>query len=71
MSAETAMKLDHERLPHLLTRDATPVAEVLRWNAMIQEPDPATGKPIDTETPVHQRLPGDPGIDVPACMQNW
>lgn len=64
--------VEHERLPHILTRDATSPAEVERWNAMQVEADPAGGKPLQSDTPVHQRLPGDPPVEgVPALMQNW
>jgi len=65
------LKIEHERLPHLLTGDATPAAEVAKWNAMQQEKDPETGKPVDSDTPVHQRLAGTPALDVPAIIQNW
>ncbi|MBN9203849.1 zonular occludens toxin domain-containing protein [Methylibium petroleiphilum] len=65
------LKLDHERLPHVLTKDAPPVAQVLKFNAMQQEVDPQTGKAVDSETPVHVRLPNEPAVDVPALMQNW
>lgn len=56
------LALDHERLPHLLTRDATPTAEVEKWNAIKADADSA---------PVYQRLPDEPAHDVPAIMQNW
>ena len=62
--------VDHERLPHILTRDATSPAEVERWNAMETEPG-ESGKPMQSDSPVHQRLPGDPALDVPCLMQNW
>jgi len=65
------LKVDHERLPHLLTGDATPAAEVAKWNAMQQERDPDTGKMIDSDTPVHQRLAGTPPVEVLAIVQNW
>lgn len=60
------LKLEHERLPHILTRDASSPAEVLKWNAMVKGAD---GK--ETEEPVHQRFAGDPPVDVPAIVQNW
>lgn len=65
------LKIPHERLPHLLTKDATSAADVQRWNAMVQEKDEATGKMIDSDTPVHQRLAGEPAKDVEAIVQNW
>lgn len=66
------LKVEHERLPHILTRDGTSPAEVERWNAMVTEQDPNTGKPLASDTPQHQRLPGDPPIEgVPCLMQNW
>jgi hypothetical protein len=61
---------EHERLPHILTRDATSPADVERWNAMEMEVGD-NGKPLASDTPVHQRLPGDPAKDVPCLMQNW
>lgn len=63
--------IEHERLPHMLTKDATSPAEVERWNAMQVETDPTTGKPLQSDTPVHQRLPDQPPVDCPALMQNW
>lgn len=65
------LKVEHERLPHLLTRDVTPPSEVAGWNAMVQEKDETTGKMVDSDIPVHQRLPGEHPKDVPAIMQNW
>jgi zona occludens toxin len=62
--------VEHERLPHILTRDATSPAEVERWNAMKTEASEG-GKPLASDDPVHQRLPGDPAKDVPCLMQNW
>lgn len=62
--------IEHERLPHILTRDATSPAEVERWNAM-QVEQCEGGKSMQSDTPVHQRLPGDPPQDVPCLMQNW
>jgi len=56
------LKIEHERLPHLLTRDSTPSAEVAKWNAI---------QPGTDDEPSHQRLPGDPALEVPAIMQNW
>jgi hypothetical protein len=64
------LNLDHERLPHILTRDGTSPAEVGRWNAMRKERD-ESGKEVESDEPVHVRLPGDPPLDVPAIMQNW
>lgn len=63
------LKLDHERLPHILTGDATPAADVLKWNAMQKEE--VDGKTVESDTPVHQRLPRTPALDVPAIAQNW
>lgn len=66
------LKLEHERLPHLLTRDATPLKDVAEFNAMVTERNEATGKLEETDEPVHKRLPGDPPVvGVPAIMQNW
>jgi len=65
------LTVEHERLPHILTRDATSPADVERWNSMLMEPDEKTGKPLASDTPQHQRLPGDPAVDVPCLMQNW
>jgi zona occludens toxin len=65
------LNVEHERIPHILTRDATSPAEVERWNAMVKEVG-ANGKPLDSDAPQHQRLPGDPAReDVPCLMQNW
>jgi len=63
--------IEHERIPHILTRDATSPAEVERWNAMRQERNEDTGKAVESDAPVHQRLPGDPPLEVPALLQNW
>ncbi len=38
---------------------------------MQQALDPTCGKMIDSEVPAHQRLPNEPALEVPACMQNW
>jgi len=56
------LSIEHERLPHLLTRDASSSAEVEKWNALL---------PGSEGDPVHQRLPGEPVRDVPAILQNW
>lgn len=64
--------LEHERLPHILTRDATSAADVERYNAFEKEEDPSTGKMIDSDRPIYQRLPGEPArADVLPIMQNW
>lgn len=62
--------VEHDRLPHILTRDATSPAEVERWNAMVTERG-EDGKPLQSDAPVHQRLPGEAPQDVPCLMQNW
>jgi zona occludens toxin (predicted ATPase) len=56
------LNLEHERIPHLLTKDSTPNKEVETWNAM---------KADASDEPVHGRLPDQPPVDVPAIMQNW
>ena len=65
------LAVEHESLPHALTRNASSVAEVERWGVRVSEVDEATGKRVESDVPVHQRLPGDPPVDVPALMQNW
>lgn len=62
--------VEHERIPHILTRDATSPAEVERWNAMTVEVG-EDGRKHESETPIHQRLPGEPSKDVPCILQNW
>jgi len=54
--------VEHERLPHILTRESTPDAEVQRWNAL---------QPGASDTPVHMRLPGTPPVDCEPIIQNW
>lgn len=57
------LKLEHERLPHILTRDAVPDKEVQKWNAM---------EPGNDKQPVYQRLPGEPPMEgVPCLVENW
>lgn len=63
------LNVEHERLPHILTGDATPAAEVAKWNAMQKEE--VDGRTVESETPAHQRLPRTPALDVPAIAQNW
>jgi zona occludens toxin len=54
------LKVEHEQLPHKLTGQVTADEEVAKWNQI-----------SDGDQPAHQRLPGDPVRDVPACVQNW
>ncbi len=54
------LKVEHEQLPHKLTGQVTADAEVAQWNEI-----------ADGDQPKHQRLPGQPVRDVPACVQNW
>lgn len=61
--------IEHERLPHILTRDRVLPSEVAKWNEMVSEV--VDGKRVDTDEPVHQRLPVDPPKDVPGLVQNW
>jgi len=63
------LKIEHERLPHILTKDATPVAEVVKWNEM--QGEVVDGKRVESDAPVHQRLPGEHPKDVLAIIQNW
>jgi hypothetical protein len=65
------LNIEHERLPHLLTRDASTALEVERWNQMTKVSDEVSGKVIETDQPVHSRLPDEPARDVPAIIQNW
>lgn len=61
------LKIEHERLPHLLTKDATPAAVVDEWNSM--ETD-SRGK--ETDVPVHKRVAGEPPVTGIECIvQNW
>ena len=55
------LNIEHERLPHLLTKDPSPAAVVAEFNRTED----------DTESPVHKRLPDEPAKAVPALMQNW
>ena len=50
----------HERLPHKLTGEQVTEAEVAKWNKMLGD-----------DLPEHQRLPGQPHLNVPALVQNW
>lgn len=64
------LKIEHERLPHILTRDRVLPSEVAHWNEMVSEV--IDGKRVDTDQPVHQRLASDPPLeDIPAMVQNW
>lgn len=64
------LKVEHERLPHILTRDRVLPSEVAKWNEMVFEV--VEGKKVDTDEPVHQRLASDPPRqDIPALVQNW
>lgn len=63
--------LEHERLPHPLTGEHVSQAEIAKFNAMVKEIDPETGRLVETDTPVYQRLRGTPPLDVPALVQNW
>lgn len=64
------LKIEHERLPHILTRDRLLPSEVAHWNEMVSEV--IDGKRVDTDQPVHQRLASDPPReDIPAMCQNW
>lgn len=63
------LRIEHERLPHILTRDRVLPSEVAKWNEMVCET--VDGKRVETDEPVHQRLPSDPPLDVPALAQNW
>lgn len=64
------LKIEHERLPHILTRDRVLPSEVAFWNEMVSEV--IDGKRVDTDQPVHQRLASDPPReDIPAMVQNW
>lgn len=64
------LKVEHERLPHILTRDRVLPSEVTYWNEMVSEF--VDGKRVDTDQPVHQRLASDPPReDIPAMVQNW
>lgn len=64
------LKIEHERLPHILTRDRVLPSEVAYWNEMVSEV--IDGKRVDTDQPVHQRLASDPPReDIPAMVQNW
>lgn len=71
VSGIRGLVMDHERLPHVLTRDAPQPSEVQKFNAMQTERS-ENGKVEESETPVFQRLPGEPArTDVPALVQNW
>jgi hypothetical protein len=61
--------IEHERLPHILTRDRVLPSEIAKWNEMVSEV--IDGKRADTDEPVNQRLPSDPPKDVPGLVQNW
>jgi zona occludens toxin len=63
--------IEHERLPHLLTKDPSSPVEVAEWNRMQEVFDAATGKKLESDEPVHQRLSNEHPKDVPAIMQNW
>jgi hypothetical protein len=63
--------IEHERLPHLLTKDPSSPVEVADWNRMQEVFDAATGKKLESDEPVHQRLSNEHPKDVPAIMQNW
>lgn len=64
------LKIEHERLPHILTRDRVLPSEVAHWNEMVSEV--IDGKRVDTDQPLHQRLASDPPRDdIPAMVQNW
>lgn len=64
------LKIEHERLPHILTRDRVLPSEVAHWNEMLSEV--VDGKRVDTDQPFHQRLSSDPPReDIPAMVQNW
>jgi len=64
------LTFEHERLPHILTRDRVLPSEISHWNQMISED--VKGKMVETDEPVHQRLPTDPPReDIPALVQNW
>jgi zona occludens toxin len=54
--------LEHEKLPHKLTGEVTKAAEVAKWNEL---------DPKHEDAPVHERLPGEPPLDVPALVENW
>jgi zona occludens toxin len=54
--------IDHERLPHVLTRDQPTEREVDEYQLM---------DPLSPERPKYQRLPGDPPVDVAPLVQNW
>lgn len=64
------LKIEHERLPHILTKDRVLPSEVAEWNQMVSEV--IDGKRVDTDEPVHQRLASDPPKEgIPALVQNW
>lgn len=64
------LKIEHERLPHILTRDRVLPSEVAHWNEMVSEV--VDGKRVDTDEPLHQRLASDPPREnIPALVQNW
>ena len=64
------LKIEHERLPHILTKDRVLPSEVAEWNQMVSEV--VDGKRVDTDEPVHQRLASDPAKEgIPALVQNW
>lgn len=54
--------VEHERLPHILTRESTPDSDIAKWNAL---------QPGATDTPVHMRLPGTPPVECAPIVQNW
>lgn len=54
--------LEHERLPHKLTGESTDPRLVEQFNAI---------QPDTTDTPVYNRLPGEPPLDVPPMVENW
>jgi zona occludens toxin len=69
VSGVRGLKIEHERVPHILTGDATPPSEVAKWNAM--QTEEVDGKRIESDNPVYQRLPGTPPLDVLCIVQNW
>lgn len=65
------LTVEHEVLGHQLTRNAPTGVEVAKWNAFKRERDAETGKEVESDEPVFERLPGEPALEVPACVQNW
>jgi hypothetical protein len=60
------LKLDHERLPHILTRDPVPASVVDKFNAYAREPGGAV-----SDVPEFERLPNQPPLAVDPIVENW